>query len=285
MIKLIKFSSETFAMVNVPTVCVLIFALAKLSWGLTTTLEPSMKMGRVVGGTNAAVNSAPFIVSFQQSGMHYCAGSILNKNWVLTAAHCLSSKTQVKSTILVAGSIYVAGTASTTQRRTIDHYVANDLYLGGTSPYDIGLVYTKTPFTWSNAVSAIILPSSGSTPTGNAVLYGWGSTSKTNNAAYPSTLQVATIPIIPLNTCEAALGPKGSDVHNTNICTGPLTGGVGICTSDSGGPLIQPNKGKHVLVGIVSWGKLPCGQSNSPSVFVKVSSFITWIATNQVIPK
>ncbi|XP_037809929.1 trypsin-like [Lucilia sericata] len=273
-------------MANVPPMLwLLIFALAKLASGLTTTLEPSMKMGRVVGGTSAAVNSAPFIVSFQQSGIHYCAGSILNNNWVLTAAHCLGSKTQVKSTTMVAGSIYVAGTAATTQKRSIDHYVVNDLYLGGTSPYDIGLVYTKTPFTWSNAVSAVTLPVSGSAPSGNAVLYGWGSTSKNNNAVYPNTLQVATVPIIPLNTCESALGPKGNDVHNTNVCTGPLTGGVGICTSDSGGPLVQNNKGKHVLVGIVSWGKLPCGQANSPSVFVKVSSFISWIAANQVIPK
>lgn len=266
---------------------VLIFVLifTKLSWGLTGSIGLPIKMGRVVGGSSAAVNSAPFIVSFQQSGIHYCAGSILNKNWVVTAAHCLASKIQVRNTVLVAGSIFVAGTASTTQRRKIDHYVTNDLYLGGTSPYDVGLVYTKTPFTWSNAVAAINLPSSGMAATGNAILYGWGSTSKTNNAEYPSTLQVATVPIIPLKTCESVLGPKGKDVHNTNLCTGPLTGGVGICTSDSGGPLVQNVKGKHVLVGIVSWGKLPCGQANSPSVFVQVSSVKEWIDKHQVVPK
>lgn len=259
------------------------FALAKFSSGLTT-LVPVSPEGRVVGGKTAAVNSAPFAVSFQQNGIHYCGGSILNQNWVVTAAHCLSSRAQVLSSVLVAGSIYVAGTGSTTQRRSINHYVVNDLYLGGTSPYDIGLVYTKSAFTWSSAVAAIALPVSGATPTGSAILYGWGSTSTTNNAAYPSTLQVATVPIIPIRTCESALGPKGSDVHNTNLCTGPLTGGTGICTSDSGGPLVQKTNNKNVLVGIVSWGKLPCGQPNSPSVFVQVSSFTTWIAKNQVVP-
>ena len=264
--------------------CVFIFSIETLAFGLTT-LEPSPIIGRVVGGSNAAVNSAPFIVSFQQKGIHYCAGCIINKNWIVTAAHCLLSKIQVKSTTLVAGSISVTGKASTTQTRSIDHYVINDLYLGGTSPYDIGLVYTKTPFVWSSAVSAVVLPPSSSTPTGNSLLYGWGSTSKTNNAKYPTDLQVATVPIITLKACESALGPKGHDVHNTNLCTGPLSGGVGICTSDSGGPLIQKLNGNNVLIGIVSWGKLPCGQSNSPSVFVKVSSFISWIAENQVVPK
>lgn len=240
-------------------------------------LEP-----RVVGGSNAAANSAPFIVSFQQNGVHYCAGSILNENWIVTAAHCLTSKTQVLSSTLVAGSISVAGTAATTQKRSIDKYVVNDLYLGGTSPYDIGLVYTSTPFTWSNAVAPITLPASGSTPSGNALLYGWGSISTTNTANYPTTLQVATVPIISLSSCESALGTQGKNVHDTNLCTGPLTGGVGICTSDSGGPLVQTVNGQNILIGIVSWGKLPCGQANSPSVYVQVSSFITWISTNQV---
>ena len=237
--------------------------------------------GRVVGGTNAAANRAPYIVSFQLNGIHYCAGSILNGNWVLTAAHCLSSKPQALSTTLVAGSNNVDGSASTTQKRTIDYYVVNDLYLGGTSPYDIGLAYTSVAFTWSSAVAPIALPANGVIPIGNAVLFGWGSVSTTSTADYPTMLQVATVPIIPLSSCESALGSQGVNVHDTNLCTGPLSGGVGICTSDSGGPLVQTLNGANVLIGIVSWGKIPCGQSNSPSVYVQVSSFISWISTNQ----
>lgn len=258
-----------------------IFALVKFSCVVTLVAPPTQ--GRVVGGKSAAVNSAPFAVSFQQGGTHYCGGSIINQHWVVTAAHCLTSRSLVMNTSLVAGSIYVSGSGTTTQRRSVNYYVVHDLYLGGTSPYDIGLVYTKVPFTWTNAVAAITLPASGATASGSALLYGWGSTSTTNNAAYPSALQVANVPIINLKTCESVLGPKGSDVHTTNLCTGPLTGGVGICTSDSGGPLVQKANNKNILVGIVSWGKLPCGQSNSPSVFVQVSSFVTWITNNQVV--
>lgn len=237
--------------------------------------------GRVVGGVAASANSAPYAVSMQYQGTHYCAASILNAHWLVTAAHCLTNSAQVLGSTLVAGSIAVAGTASTTQKRSITYFVINDLYTGGTVPYDIGLVYTPTAFTWTSAVAAVTLPKSGVVPTGTANLYGWGSTSTTNTAKYPSTLQVAAnIPIISLSSCEAALGQKGSDVHSTNLCTGPLTGGVSICTSDSGGPLVQGN----VLIGIVSWGKLPCGQINSPSVYVQVSSFISWISANQVAP-
>lgn len=149
---------------------------------------------RVVGGKQAAPNSAPFIVSLQKSdkvkNIHYCGGTIINSNWVLTAAHCLSSKSLVMNTILVAGSILVDGCSSTVQKRNVDNYVVHDLYTGGTAPYDIGLVYTKTAFTWTSAVKAATLPKADAIPTGTASLYGWGSTSTTLVDNFPSTLQV-----------------------------------------------------------------------------------------------
>ncbi|KAM8717144.1 hypothetical protein ACLKA7_003935 [Drosophila subpalustris] len=257
--------------------CCLFFGSCEVSAAIvrsSTDLE-SGPDGRVVGGVSASTNAAPYAVSMQYKGTHYCAASILNANWLVTAAHCLMNKAQVLGSTLVAGSNAVAGTASTTQKRTITYFVVNDLYTGGTVPYDIGLIYTPTAFTWSAAVAPVNLPKSGVVPTGTANLYGWGSTSTTNTASYPSMLQVATnLPIISLSSCEQALK---KDVHSTNLCTGPLNGHVGICTSDSGGPLVQGN----VLIGIVSWGKLPCGQINSPSVYVQVSSFNSWIAANQ----
>lgn len=256
--------------------CCLLFGLCHISAAVVrSTADELSPNGRVVGGVAAPVNSAPYAVSMQYQGTHYCAASILNANWLVTAAHCLMNRAQVLGSTLVAGSNAVQGTASTTQKRSITYFVINDLYTGGAVPYDIGLVYTPTAFTWTSAVQPVNLPKSGVVPTGKANLYGWGSTSKTSSPSYPSVLQVAAnIPIIPIASCEKALA---KDVHSTNLCTGPLTGGVSICTSDSGGPLVQGN----VLIGIVSWGKMPCGQANSPSVYVQVSSFISWISTNQ----
>lgn len=46
--------------------------------------------GKVVGGTDAAPGAYPFVVSLRTaSNAHFCGGSILNNNWVLTASHCL----------------------------------------------------------------------------------------------------------------------------------------------------------------------------------------------------
>lgn len=59
----------------------------------------------------------------------------------------------------------------------------------------------------------------------------------------------------------------------TNLCTGPLTGGLSTCSGDSGGPLIQNGE----VIGIVSWGFIPCGTTNAPSVFVTVADYEGWI--------
>ena len=39
--------------------------------------------------------SQPHIVSLN-SGNHYCAGSLINENWVITSASCYKSRTQVR---------------------------------------------------------------------------------------------------------------------------------------------------------------------------------------------
>ncbi|XP_055385366.1 trypsin-like [Condylostylus longicornis] len=236
-------------------------------------------LGKVLGGDNAKPHVAPYIVSIQEvsssgkKGLHLCGGVILNENWILTAAHCLTSKSLVQKLIIVAGAHNIDIEESGTQIRKIDYYKNHDLYNGGINPYDIALIYTKEKFIFNSNIKSIELPKSDSMPTGNADLYGWGSISATNTPVFPGILQHVKMPIIDNETCKKALGSQSFKLHKTNLCTGPLTGGTSICQADSGGPLVQNNK----IIGIVSWGKTPCGQPNSPSVFVRVSAFIDWI--------
>lgn len=61
------------------------------------------------------------------------------------------------------------------------------------------------------------------------------------------------------------------DLEGGSVCVmGPE--GTTACSGDSGGPLIQhPN----ILIGVVSWGSLPCGIG--PNVFVNVGHYVKWI--------
>ena len=58
----------------------------------------------IVGGVAASSGDFPFIVSLQQSGSHFCGGSLLNANTVLTAGHCGYQMTASSITVR-AGSL------------------------------------------------------------------------------------------------------------------------------------------------------------------------------------
>lgn len=237
----------------------------------------------------AVPHSAPYVVSIQlmtpEEGLvHCCAGTVINEHWILTAAHCLNNPQMVANSVIVAGchDIHDYSESQHVQLRHIDYYVRHELYLGGVNPYDIALIYTKEPLVFDQYVQPVNLPEPDVLPEGYGTLYGWGNVSMTIVPKYPHKLQQANMPILDWELCEEVLAISGMQLHETNLCTGPLTGGVSICTADSGGPLIQTDydiygQEKPTIIGIVSWGKMPCGQKNAPSVFVRVSAFTEWI--------
>ncbi|XP_018306910.1 trypsin-1-like [Mycetomoellerius zeteki] len=237
---------------------------------------------RVVGGDEAPKGRYPYMLSLQTWSFfffeHFCGGSILNEQWGITAAHCADAY-PASNVIAKAGKFNLKLTEATEQLTKVSKWIIHEKYKGGVGPNDIALIKFTTLLKLNVNVQPIVLPQPNSEPTGQAWLSGWGSTSTTNNPIMPSILQHALMTIIDRKLCDATvtnMTGSPSPVDDTNICTAPKSSKPNsACSGDSGGPLAIFTGGKPVLIGLVSWGLIPC--KDAPSVYTKTSYFNKWI--------
>ncbi|XP_058024117.1 serine protease 1-like [Ahaetulla prasina] len=220
---------------------------------------------KIVGGYTCQRNAIPYQVSLN-SGYHFCGGSLINEQWVVSAAHCYKSRMDV-----ILGEHNIMEDEGSEQikkpAKIIVHPDYNSWYLDN----DIMLIKLESPVTIDASVSPIPL-SNGCAATGTSCLIsGWGNT-LSNGVNYPDLLQCLNAPILSGDECNAAY--PGQITPNM-VCIGYLEGGKDSCQGDSGGPVVC----NGVLQGIVSWG-IGCALPGYPGVYTKVCRYINWINEN-----
>ena len=62
---------------------------------------------KIVGGTVVTPNSWPWQVALKYNGQLFCGGTLLDQNWVLTAAHC-EYNTQTAIVVLGEHNLYTS---------------------------------------------------------------------------------------------------------------------------------------------------------------------------------
>lgn len=129
------------------------------------------------------------------------------------------------------------------------------------------MVQVATAFTFGTSVATISLPTAAQ-GAGNGIVAGWGFTGPNGPSA--NQLQRLNVEILTHQNCLSRVGSTSwMDVNKICILTRQ---GQGSCSGDSGGPLFIG----RTVIGVVSWGFVPCG-STRPDVLERAFSHRSWI--------
>ncbi|MGV1006521.1 MAG: S1 family serine peptidase, partial [Candidatus Nanopelagicales bacterium] len=114
---------------------------------------------RIVGGEDASIEDAPWQVSLQYSDTtppylaHYCGGSIVSAEWIVTAAHCVEDVNPADIAVL-AGVTEL--TYNPLPRKAVAAIVIHPGYDSGTFVNDVALIRLSTALSLDGVTMAAI---------------------------------------------------------------------------------------------------------------------------------
>ncbi|XP_039602225.1 enteropeptidase [Polypterus senegalus] len=232
--------------------------------------------GRIVGGSNAKEGAWPWVVSLYFNGKHICGASLLNKKWLVTAAHCVYGRSfdHSKWKAVIGLHTQLNLTYPQTVMCQIDNIFMNPHYNKRTKDSDIALIHLESAVHFSDYIQPICLPEKNQQfkPGTKCFIAGWGYLVEYGSAA--NILQEASVPIIANDVCQQRMPEY--NITQRMICGGYDDGGIDTCQGDSGGPLMCQEDKQWILAGVTSFG-YGCAQPFRPGVYVRVTEFLDWI--------
>lgn len=188
---------------------------------------------------------------------HHCGGSIINRKWILTAAHCMQELSDITAWTVNAGKYQKVVRDSSEVVRYIKRIMVHEDFIGegkvaadiastltwyDRNVNDIALLELNAPLPEDHdAIGPICLAGHTFSVEENDMSYviGWGSVQKPEDIEDTNILRETVVPVISNQRChtwmpEFNIGPR-------MLCAGFEQGGHDACTGDSGGPLFVLN--------------------------------------------
>merc|ERR550519_583613 len=251
----------------------LVVALALLGHSLSEACGVKPFSARIISGVNASPHAWPWQISLRVNGQHICGGSLIRRDWVVTAAHCVSRNPSPSGYTVVVGAHLRSGTTSVQQSFRLRQLFMHQGFSMRHFRNDIAVLQLATPVTLSSKVNTVCLPTGPARVGAQCYITGWGRTA--NGGSLANVLQQAMLPVASHSACSRVNGKLVPVDQNSMICAGGQRSSGG-CQGDSGGPFVCNEGGKWVLHGAVSWGHSKC-RTDHYTVFARVSNLVSWI--------
>lgn len=228
----------------------------------------------VIGG-KPDTTSYWYVVSLA-IGNSSCSGTLIDSQWVLTAAHCVADDD---------GSFDISGAWA----KAVDPLTGQALWESRISAATYHPEYADS--TLHNDIALLSLASSIPGPYApmaseeelaaveafgiDAIASGFGRTSNYNVYSTSTIPLEVRLPLVAPEACRRTW-PYGKNPYFSKfVCTNPTVRST-TCQGDSGGPLFIEVGGARKLVGVTSFGSMLCGYSYT--VFARVPSYLDWLS-------
>jgi len=196
----------------------------------------------IIGGQTTSTTTYKTVVDLETSpGQWFCTGTLIDKDWVLTAAHCVSNQN--------AGNVKIRFDADNINNGSQGHTVA------------VAEIHVDPQFNgqaWDNDIAVIKLAASATdrapTPvhrtavTAGATVTQLGYGDSDNNGNGGGTLRKLDTPTV---DCAQA---NDSGISNANLLCFNAHDGTTSCYGDSGGPAFVTGSGGLEIAGLASGG-------------------------------
>ncbi|XP_068695200.1 proclotting enzyme-like [Montipora foliosa] len=267
---------------------------------------------RMVGGLPSSHGMWPWQVGLyrrdrsQGKDTFICGGALIDKLWILTAAHCFmytDADENARRPLVSPSNMYtvVIGDSHRNKTESSQHtFIAAKIilhphYHDDFKTNDVALVKVSSSVTLGNHVRKVCLPEYSTDvthqddviPGRKGHVAGWGATqllkpgellTQDPDKLSSSELRSAQFQIQDMERCRNSTDYWFNE--SVSFCAGSEKRGSGICKGDSGSPFVMNvmhnGARKWVAIGLVSWGE-GCGIHGYYTFYTKLAPYLEWI--------